>query len=169
MRRRIAILVAALAAGCSPALPPGQDVRAPVGWQSFCFPITVGFHPGRDKITPGTRVLFDAVHGTYLRDSVWVSITVNARQPDGKVDLGLAARRARAARRLVTSLGHRGDRIQLDIDRDRAVYVTEKDLRPVEPESPMAVEVAAYVTAMIPPQEVERLQALYEESRLVVC
>lgn len=169
MKRRIAILVAALAAGCSPALPPGQGVRAPAGWETFCFPITVGFHPGRDEITPGTRVLFDAVYGTYLRDSVWVSITVSARQPDGKADLGLAGRRARAARHLVTSLGHLGDRIQLDIDRDRAVDVMEKDLSPLEPESRMTVEVAAYVTAMIPPQEVARLQRLYEESGLVVC
>jgi hypothetical protein len=164
-------LLAVLVTGCSSlAQPLPHKVSAPAGWESFCFPVAIGFVPGTDEITPGTRWLLAPIYESHLSQYKWLYLVVLARQPDHRVDLRLANRRARAAVRMITQLGFPHDHIAVEMRAGDYVDAMEHDLgRAADAASPAAIEVAGYFTSMIPPEEVERLRIQYERERMVVC
>lgn len=159
MRVAIPISLALLVTGCMTAQPgmTGQSinyqtVHAPPGWQSFCFPLPFRFAGETDTIA-NDREMVRAVFDMY-RDVRWYHLVVAAGGLDSKpAPVGLAERRAQAVLRMLPSFGVRTDRVEVEFAPGMSMFGPD----------------GAYLTAMIPPDEVERLRIERETRGTIVC
>jgi hypothetical protein len=160
MRVAIPIILALLVTGCTTAQPPAvtaqsihsPTVRAPPGWQSFCFPLHFRFAGETDTIANDremVRAVFDMYH-----DIRWYHLVVAAGGLDSKpAPVGLAERRAQAVLRMLPSFGVRAERVEVEFAPRMSMF---------DPDG-------AYLTAMIPPEEVERLRVERETRGIIAC
>jgi hypothetical protein len=167
--------LAVLAAACSLSQPRLElHVRAPAGWESFCFPVPIAFAPGTDRVSPGTERAMPVVYEAQLRRAGWLQLVVDGG-PDAsdRAARSLANRRARAALRLLRRLGVRADRVEVHISYVGEIPRLDRDVEVRPPSSPGAatpMDWAANVMEMIPPEEVERYRALERENpALSIC
>ena len=105
----------------------------------------------------------------HLRDHRWLRLIVGNGGRDDRASLDLAKRRAEAAVRMITDLGWSPDRIQVELDQNVEVTKFDHGTGPRGAMLPSGMEVPAWVTAMIPPEEVERLRIQRERHNIVVC
>lgn len=141
MIRLILIALVAWAASCAAAV--GQTVvemRAPPGYEHFCFPYPIEFEDGSASLTEQSRERLRAVRDLYYRQFEWNSLLIGVTgTPPREEDWALARERARTVLRVLTGLGFRRDRIQLVLDPGAHPQNT--------------------FTAMIPPEEVKKVRA----------
>jgi hypothetical protein len=143
-------MMAMVAAACSVSRRADVQPHAPPGWQSHCFPLDIHFMPGGDTIMAPNRDVFHAIIDMY-RDARWFNLTVVAGEADRPE--GLGRRRVRVVLRQLAQLGIGVDRVQIQFLPGRSDI--ERD--------------TAYLTMMIPPEQVEALRIQRETTGLVVC
>jgi hypothetical protein len=160
LRIAITIGLALLVEGCAapraapPRTAPLQAVHAPPGWQSFCFPLGVQFVGETDTIANDNQEVVRAILGSMYRGFQWYHLVISAGGPESRpAPAGLAERRAQAILRILPSFGVRADRVEVEFVSEMSLF--ERD--------------AAFLTPMIPPEEVERQRVERETLGRVEC
>lgn len=156
MRNAIALILAMLMTACAVAQAPRlREVRAPPGWQPFCFPLGVRFVGGADAIVEESRAFVrTVVDAQGFRSYRWFHLAVASGGAPGRTDPGaLARRRAEAVLRMLAGLGIRADRVEVSF----------------APELPAFDDHGAYLTVMIPPERVEELRIAREARGIIAC
>jgi hypothetical protein len=172
MRIASALLLPLLAAACSLSQPHlRQDAHAPAGWEPFCFPATIAYLPGMDRISPGTERMMPAIYEMSLGHTGWLLLSVSGgADPNNRAARELANRRAQAALRLLSRLGTRPERVEVRIYYEGEIYRADRDLSSASPDAGRPMDWAAHVVMMIPPEWVEGNHALQREHPgLVFC
>ena len=146
---------------CTTAEAPLLERKAPPGYEPFCFPHRFEFVGKTSEITPDSLRLLPVLFDNWMRQSEWFALAVES-DSDQKDDLALADRRARSVVAELGRMGVRKDRVQVEILGDRGG--AEGAPRKTRPSSG-----AAWLSAMIPPEKVERLRLNFEETGSVVC
>ena len=148
MTRLIPVTFIVSVASCAAAgHQPAVEMRAPPGYEHFCFPFPIEFEQGSASLTTQSRERLGAVAELHYRQSVWNSLLISVSgTPPRKEDWALARERARTAIRVLTEIGFRADRIQVVLDPSAHPQNT--------------------FTAMIPPDEVKIVRA--EEAKGVI-
>lgn len=156
VRVAITIILAMAVAGCTASqVSRLRDVRAPPGWEPFCFPLGIQFVGETDTISDDGRELLRVVVDLQdYRSFQWFNLAV-ASGGSGSLasPQALVRRRAAAVLRILPEFGIRRDRVQVVFVPELSAF--ERD--------------GAYLTVMIPPERVERLRILRETQNLIVC
>lgn len=174
MRITSAPFLALLVASCSVSQPHlHQGAHAPAGWEPFCFPATIAYLPGTDRISPGTERIMPAIYDLHLRQTEWLVLFVSGgANPDDPAARALANRRAQSALQLLGRLGANPERVEVRVSYNGQIDRLDRDVDP-QPSSDDArnpMYWAASVVTMIPPEQVARNEALQRENpRLVFC
>ena len=156
MRNEIAIMLAMLATACAAApAPQPREVRAPPGWQSFCFPLPLQFVGETDAIVDESRALVRlVVDAQRFRGYRWFHLAVPSGGESGRSDpAALARRRAEAVLRMLPEVGIRAGRVEVGYLPERSAYDVD----------------GAYLTVMIPPEQVEEVRIARETHNIVTC
>jgi hypothetical protein len=156
-------LLASLLLASEPVAAAGAEgVRAPPGYEPFCFPYGFDFEGGTATMTPLSRerlaVVVDMHYGRYD----WLNLVVGMEVTEPE-ELGrkLARQRTEAILGELGRLGISRDRVQVKMD----TSFLESDYRMAAASTTPTVQ-AAWLTAMIPPEEMEKVRA--EEAKGVI-
>lgn len=156
MRVPVILMLATMAASCAASqIPRLQEVRAPPGWESFCFPVPLRFVGDGEAVSTGSRELLSNVADIMgFRNYRWFNLSVAAGGSASRpAPHGLPQRRARAVLRLLPALG-------IDVDRVQIVF---------EPDLPALASDGANFSVMISPEQVEALRVRREVHGIIAC
>jgi hypothetical protein len=158
----LSVLTSLLLAGAPVEAAGTEGVRAPPGYEPFCFPYGFDFEEGTATMTSLSRerlaVVVDMHYGRYD----WLNLVVGVETTDPE-EFGrkLARQRTEAILGELGRLGIAPDRVQVKMD---ASFI-ESDYGLRTAATTPTVQ-AAWLTAMIPPEEVKRVRA--EEAKGVI-
>lgn len=156
MRDAIMILLAMAVAGCAGAQTPSpREVRAPPGWQSYCFPIYFDFEGETDIVSAKSRELLRVIEGSMgYRSFRWFRLELSSGGSDARsVPKALIRRRSEAILRILPEVGIRPDRVEVRIDPGTSAFD----------------RAAANLTVMIPPEQAEAHRVARETRNIVMC
>lgn len=155
MRNAIMILLAMAVAGCAGQRPPVREVRAPPGWESFCFPVYFEFVGETDIISDKSREALRNIEGVMnYRSYPWFHLEVTSGGSGARsAPHALIERRTKALLRILPEVGIRLDRVEVSLNPALSAFD----------------DYAAKFTVMIPPEQVEANRIAFETSRTVMC